>query len=91
MAKTENINIRIEPKLKKDAEKTLNDLGMNIAEAITIFLKQVTMTESIPFIIKKSNLNKETIQAINDTIEGKNLSKGYTNLDEMWNDLENEE
>lgn len=91
MAKTESINIRIEPELKREAERTLNDLGMNVAEAITIFLKQVTLTESIPFIIKKPALNKETIQAIKDTINGKNLSKGYTNLEEMWNDLENED
>lgn len=91
MAKTESINIRIEPELKREAERTLNDLGMNVAEAITIFLKQVTLTESIPFIIKKPGLNKETIQAIKDTINGENLSKGYTNLEEMWNDLENED
>ena len=33
MAKTSTLNIRIEPKLKEEAETTLNDLGMNIAEA----------------------------------------------------------
>ena len=38
---------------KKEVETTLNDLGMNIAEAVTIFLKQVVITESIPFVIKK--------------------------------------
>ena len=75
MAKTDTLNIRIEPKLKKEAEQTLNDLGMNIAEAVTIFLKQVTITESIPFEIKKKRkLNKETIQAIEDVINGRNLS-----------------
>ena len=52
MAKTDTLNIRIEPELKKEVEGTLNDLGMNIAEAVTIFLKQVVMTDSIPFAIK---------------------------------------
>ena len=61
MAKTDILNIRIEPELKKQVEATLNDLGMNIAEAVTIFLKQVVMTDSIPFIIKKPRLNVETI------------------------------
>ena len=37
MAKTSTLNIRIEPKLKEETETTLNDLGMNTAEAITIF------------------------------------------------------
>ena len=41
MAKTDTLNIRIEPELKQDVEKTLNDLGMNIADAVTVFLKQV--------------------------------------------------
>ena len=53
MAKTSTLNIRIDPKLKEEAEATLNDLGMNIAEAVTIFLKQVVMTDSIPFAIRK--------------------------------------
>ena len=41
MAKTDTINIRIEPKLKKEVESTLNDLGMNIADAVTVFFKQI--------------------------------------------------
>ena len=91
MAKTDILNIRIEPELKKQVEATLNDLGMNIAEAVTIFLKQVVMTDSIPFIIKKPRLNVETIKAMEETKKGINLSKEYTDLNEMWKDLEKEE
>ncbi len=91
MAKTDNINVRIEPELKKEVETTLNDLGMNLAEAITIFLKQVVLTDSIPFVIRKPKLNKETIKAIEEAEKGINLSKGYTDLDEMWEDLEKED
>ena len=91
MAKTDMLNIRIEPELKKQVESTLNDLGMNIAEAVTIFLKQVVLTDSIPFMIKKPKLNAETIKSIEDAEKGIGLSKGYTNLDEMWNDLEKED
>ena len=91
MAKTDTLNIRIEPELKKEVEGTLNDLGMNIAEAVTIFLKQVVMTDSIPFSIKKPKLNAETLKAMEEVEKGINLSKGYTNLDEMWKDLEKED
>lgn len=91
MAKTDTLNIRIEPELKKEVEETLNDLGMNIADAVTIFFKQIVMTESIPFIIRKPKLNAETIKAINDAEKGINVSKEYTDLDEMWNDLEKED
>ncbi len=91
MAKTDNINIRVEPELKKEVETTLNDLGMNLAEAITVYLKQIVLTESIPFVIGKPKLNKETIEAIEEAQIGINLSKGYTDLDEMWEDLEKED
>lgn len=91
MSKTANINIRIEPELKKEVESTLNDLGMNLAEAITIYLKQIVMTDSIPFIIQKPKLNKETIKAIKEAQNGINLSKSYTDLNEIWEDLEKEE
>lgn len=91
MAKTDNINIRVEPELKKEVETTLNDLGMNLAEAITVYLKQIVLTESIPFVIGKPKLNKETIEAIEEAQIGINLSKGYKDLDEMWEDLEKED
>lgn len=94
MAKTDTINIRIEPKLKKEVETTLNDLGMNIADAVTVFFKQIVMTESIPFAIKKPKYNKETIEAIN---EAKNMKKNpekykfYNNVEELMEDLNSEE
>ena len=90
MNKTENINIRVEPKLKEEAEETLEDLGMNMADAITVFLKQVVMTESIPFEIKKPRYNEETLQAMKDVKKGKNLSRGYTDLNKMWKSIEEE-
>ncbi len=91
MAKTDMLNIRIEPELKKQVESTLNDLGMNIAEAVTIFLKQVVLTDSIPFMIRKPKLNAETIKTMEEAKKGINLSREYTNLNEMWEDLEKEE
>lgn len=91
MPKTDTLNIRIEPELKKEVEKTLSELGMNIAEAVTIFLKQVVITDSIPFIIKKHKLSDETIKAIEEFEGGINISKGYIDLNEMWKDIEKEE
>ncbi len=91
MPKTDILNIRIESELKKEVESILNDLGMNIADAITIFLRQVVLTESIPFIIRKPKLDVDTINAIEEAENGINLSKGYTNLDEMWKDLDKDD
>lgn len=91
MTKSGTLHIRIEPNVKKQAEETLNELGLSITDAVNVFLKQVILTESIPFAIKKPKLNKETIQAIEDAEKGVNLSKGYNNLNAMWKDLEKED
>ena len=93
MAKTDTLNIRIEPELKREVEATLNDLGMNIADAVTIFLKQVVMTDSIPFIIRKPKFNKETLEAIEETNEimkHPENYKTYNNVYEMIEEIENE-
>lgn len=90
MAKTDTLNIRIEPNLKKEAEKTLDDLGMNVAEAVTIFLKQVVLTESIPFNIKKPKYNDETLDAIKEALEmikNPEKYKSFNNVDELMEEL----
>lgn len=88
MAKTDVLHIRVEPSVKQRAEKTLNDLGLSITEAINVFLNQVILNDGIPFEIRKPKFNKETIQAIEDTKKGKNLSKTFDNAEDMFKELE---
>lgn len=93
MAKTETINIRIEPELKKDVEETLNDLGMNIADAVTVFFRQIVMTESIPFAIRKPKYNKETLEAIEEAKEmmkNPDKYKAFDSVEDLMEDLNNE-
>lgn len=91
MAKTENLNIRIEPEIKREAENTLNYLGLTMAEAVKIFLKQVIMTDSIPFEIKKPKYNKETLEAIEEAkkINKDSTTKTFSSIQELMEDLEN--
>lgn len=88
MAKTDTLHIRVEPLVKQKAEKTLNDLGLSITEAINVFLNQVILNDGIPFEIKKPRYNKETMQAIEDTKNEKNLSKTFNDVDEMFEELD---
>lgn len=87
MAKTDTLHVRVEPSVKQKAEKTLNDLGLSITEAINVFLNQVILNDGIPFEIKKPKYNKATIQALEDTKNQKNLSKTFNNVDEMFEEL----
>ena len=88
MAKTDTLHIRVEPRVKQKAEETLSDLGLSITEAINVFLNQVILNDGIPFEIRKPKFNKETIQAMEDTKNGKNLSKTFDNVDEMFEELD---
>lgn len=40
------------------------------------------------FKLKKTKYNKENIQAIEDVKNGKNLSKAFTSVDEMFEELD---
>ena len=88
MAKTDTLHIRIEPSVKAIAEQTLNDLGLSITEAVNVFLNQVILHNGIPFKIEKPKYNKETIQAMEDVKNGKNLSKTFDSVDEMFEELD---
>ena len=49
MEKTATLNIRVSPDVKKSAESVLSKLGVPMATAIDIFLKQIALTGGIPF------------------------------------------
>ena len=85
------INVNVDEKIKEQAKETLEYLGTNFSNVINMLLRQIILTESIPFEIKVPKLNAETIKAMEDVEKGIGLSKGYTDLAEMWNDLEKED
>jgi len=51
MGKTATINVRVDEDDKKSAEFVLNQLGMPMSTLVTLLLKQVSLTKSIPFNI----------------------------------------
>lgn len=94
MSKTTSMNIRIEPNLKKQVEEILTDLGMNISDAVTIYFKQIVLTDSIPLQIKRPKFNKETLEAIKEADEimkHPENYKSYNNVYEIIEEIDNEE
>lgn len=49
MEKTATLNLRVNPEDKKSAENVLSQLGIPMATAVGMFLKQIILTNSIPF------------------------------------------
>lgn len=51
---TQAIQVRLEKDLKKNADKVLTSLGLDMPSAIRIFLTKVVSTNSIPFELKNN-------------------------------------
>lgn len=77
--------VRVNDKIKKEVTPILDDLGLSLSGAINIFLKQVIITESIPF---KVEINKEeqNMRFGNLTISQLEERIGYTleEQDRCW-------
>lgn len=49
MARTVNVNFKLDEEVKKSMEKTCSDLGLSMSAAFTIFAKKVSREKRIPF------------------------------------------
>jgi DNA-damage-inducible protein J len=78
------VRARIEPELKKHAEKIFQNLGLSVTQAITLFYKQVEIRNGLPFnvVIPTS----ETLRAFKTTDTEKDLVV-CTDSDDMFNKL----
>lgn len=47
--------LRIDDALKHDCDLVLDDIGLNLSCAITIFLKELTRRRAMPFAVRASN------------------------------------
>jgi addiction module antitoxin, relB/dinJ family len=54
MASIPTTTMRIDPQLKEESSKVLEDLGLTLSGAVTIFLKAVVREQGLPFEVKLS-------------------------------------
>ena len=86
MSKTATIQARINPELKKKAQKILNTLNLSMSEAISLYLTQVTLHRGIPFDIKIPNVL--TAKTLEKTEKGSELNS-VSSVDELFRELNN--
>ncbi len=82
--------IRIDEETKEKATELFADLGMDMSEAVNIFLHQCIMQNGLPFKVEKPMFSEETLQAME---EARKIAKdprvpGYTNMEELEKALE---
>ena len=74
---TTNLNVRVDTELKKSAEKVFGELGMSLTTALTVFLRQSVRSNGIPFDLRLEVPNEETLKAIDDANNNRNMSKSF--------------
>ena len=55
MEKTVTMNLRVNPSVKQQAEEVLKQLGIPMATAIDMYLRQISMKGGIPFAVTVTN------------------------------------
>jgi len=80
---TEQINVRIDPKTKNDAEAVFNHLGLSATDAVRMFYRQVVMRQGLPFEASIVFPQKEGKQKMSKARINKFVQKHKVTLDEL--------
>ena len=93
--KTTNYNIRLDPVIKSKAEETFAEFGLNLSEAINVFLHMSIKQHGFPFEIREPRLNADTLAAIQETerildeySNGSRKPKAFSNAREMFAEMD---
>jgi DNA-damage-inducible protein J len=93
MTKTANLNIRIDPKTKKESEDLYSAFGLTLSDAITMFLRQSIAMGGLPFELRQPRYNAATeaaMQEARDMMSGKIPAKTYRSAKELSEELDAE-
>ena len=83
------LSVRTDPTLKKQAEKFLDDVGLNMSTAINLYLRKIVLEQRIPFEISLPQLSAESRTALQEAEELKKpgVGKVFKSIDELREDL----
>lgn len=90
---TSAININVDAQIKEEATKILKGLGLNMSTFINMALTQVVKRNGVPFEIVNPEPSKELLEALKelkDVESGKVKLKGYNNMTDLINALNEE-
>ena len=81
--------IRIDEDVKREATELLEGLGLNLSDAMNIFLRQIILVGGLPFSVTYPNYKPEVVMAM---VEAKKIScdnnvKSYTDVNEMFREI----
>lgn len=90
MSAMTDFNISMDVNLIKECEDIYRSLGLDFATAINVFAHKTLDAGGFPFDVRIGEPNKRTIAAMLEAerLENDPSVKRYTDLDELFSDLE---
>jgi DNA-damage-inducible protein J len=92
---TFKLQIRIDRDLKEAADEVFSELGLDATTAVRMFFTKVAKTRSIPFRLRvepefSPEAEARILAAWEESKDPANLSKPYSDISEMFDDLRRE-
>ena len=81
--KTASARALIDPEIKKEAEKILQDLGLSVSKSFELFYRQVIAHHGLPFELRVPK--EKTMKAIENSRQGK--GEVFYSSQELFDDL----
>ena len=85
MANSAMVHARVDAETKSRAQGVLNELGMTLSEAISLYLRQIVFRKGIPFEVKIPN--ELTMRTIEKSERGQELHEA-SSIQEMFKELD---
>ena len=81
MPKSSSVFTRVEPEIKEQAEEVLSQLGIPMANAINLYLRQIVLRKGIPFDVRLPYSAPLNFNALSTDQLDAEIQKGFDDLD----------
>jgi addiction module RelB/DinJ family antitoxin len=75
--------------MKKDADKTLKDMGLDMSSGIKLFLHQVVLKRALPFVVRTANgfTPEQEKRMVKETEYALKYGKSFKTVKEAFDDI----
>ena len=90
---TATLNMRVDPRVKEEAERVYAQFGMNLTDAVNVFLHKSIMEGGLPFDLRPPRYNAETELAMHEAREiaaGRVVATRYASAAQAFADVADE-
>jgi DNA-damage-inducible protein J len=77
----------MDSQVKEQAQQLFAEFGLDMTTAVNMFLRQSIRLHGIPFDLRLEVPNAETIAAIEDVKNNRNMSRTFDNFEDLISDL----